>query len=289
MDQTLADAQAQRARLEGLFVSALPDIERVSRFVARRHRLSAAEADDFCSEVNLRIIEDDYGVLALFEGRSSLRTYLTTVIQRVFLDYRRKQWGKWRPSAEAHRRGPLALRLEVLIYRDGLSLDEAFETLRANFGGDTPRDALLALANALPKRALRRPVNDAGEELAAVPADPSQRPDAQFDVEETARRVQAGIDEAMESLSPRDRIILRMRFEDGLSVADVARVLRLDQKRLYRHIESLLETFRKSLENRGLEWSEVLRLIEAGRCHLVLPKVVGETPANDPSEHEVAV
>jgi len=111
MEKTLPDAQVRRAELESLFLASLPDIEQVSRFIARRQRLSASEAEDFLSEVNLGFIRSDYAVLASFAGRSSLRTYLTTVIQRLFLDYRRRLWGKWRPSAEALRRGSRALGL----------------------------------------------------------------------------------------------------------------------------------------------------------------------------------
>jgi len=133
MDQTVSTANAPRAALESLFVSALPDIERITRFVARRNRLSPADAEDFCSEVNVALIENDYAALGSYQGRSSLPTYLSTVIQRRFLDFRRKAWGKWRSSAEALRRGPLAERMERLLYRDGLTFEQAVETLRTNF------------------------------------------------------------------------------------------------------------------------------------------------------------
>src|SRR4051812_28238821 len=86
---------------EVLFLTELPTIERVAAFVTSRHRVPAAEAQEFASHVKMHIIESDYAVLKRFEGRSSLRTYLTVVIQRLFLDYRISQWGKWRPSAEA--------------------------------------------------------------------------------------------------------------------------------------------------------------------------------------------
>ena len=91
---------------EALFLANLPVIDSVVRHVCRRHHLSAAEADDFGSEVRLHIIERNYEILRKFEGRSSLRTYLAVVVQRLFLDYRNRIWGKWRPSAEAQRRGP---------------------------------------------------------------------------------------------------------------------------------------------------------------------------------------
>ena len=92
---------------EALFLSQLDVIERVISFVCVRHHLPGSDADDFGSHVKLRLIESDYAILKKFEGRSSLRTYLTVVIQRLFLDYRISAWGKWRPSAEAKRAASL--------------------------------------------------------------------------------------------------------------------------------------------------------------------------------------
>ncbi len=290
MKQTLADAHVQRAELEGLFVSSLPDLERVSRFIARRHRLSSSEADDFCSEVNLAIIESNYAVLASFQGRSSLRTYLTTVIQRLFLDYRRRLWGKWRPSAEARRRGPLALRLEILLYRDGLNFEEAFESLRTNFACEESREALAELAHGLPPRTSRRAMAEGGEDLATVAAPELASPEVQLEGTKTALRTQTLINLAMEALDPQDRIVMRLRFEDDVSVADIARTLHLDQKRLYRRIDELLHGFRKSLQDQGLGWPEVVRMIERGQCHLCLPgRLPEEKGAERPSPQEVQV
>ncbi len=156
MEQTVSQTAARRPELETLFVSAIPDVERAIHFVARRHRLSRTEEDDFAGEVKLALVENDYDVLARFQGRSSLRTYLTTVVQRLFLDHRCRLWGKWRPSAEAQRRGPVALRLEVLLYRDGLTFDEAVETLRTNFCVTETREELGELMQTLPVRGSRR-------------------------------------------------------------------------------------------------------------------------------------
>lgn len=285
VEQSRTTVQDRPAELAALFESALPDIERVSRFIARRHRLSPAEAEDFRSEVNLTIIENNYSVLTSFLGRSSLRTYLTTVIQRLFLDYRRKCWGKWRPSAEARRRGPLALRLEMLLHRDGLTLEEALETMRANFACEESREALAELARALPPRPSRRPAAEV-EDISALPADERSSPDVQLEGAETARRIQGFINGVMEALTPQDRIVLRMRFEDDISVADISRTLRLDQKRLYRRIEEMLHNFRKSLEDSGLVWPDVLRMIDRGQCHLCLPRNSSEKPSGRPSPSE---
>ena len=289
MEKTLADAQVRRDELEHFFIASLPEIERVSRFIARRQRLSGSEAQDFLSEVNLAFVRGDYSALASFGGRSSLRTYLTTVIQRLFLDHRRKLWGKWRPSAEALRRGPLAMRLEILLYREGLSLDAAFETLRANFSCEESREDLAELAQKLPARTNRRAMMEGGGNLDTVPAGDLDSPDVQLEGGNTSARVQGFINEVMQALDPQDRIVLRMRFEDDVSVADIARTLHLDQKRLYRRIEDLLSGFRKSLEERELGWPEVARMIERGQCHLRLPPLGLETGGSRPSPEEAQV
>jgi RNA polymerase sigma factor for flagellar operon FliA len=60
-------------------------------------------------------------------------------------------------------------------------------------------------------------------------------------------------------LAPEDRVILRMHYFEGLSVADVARGLGIDQKRLYPRLKKLLEELCVRLKGDGigaeyLEW-----------------------------------
>jgi DNA-directed RNA polymerase specialized sigma24 family protein len=91
---------------EAIFLAQLALIDRVIAFVCRRNHLNATDAEDFASHARLRLMDDDYAVLRKFQGRSSLKTFLTITLQRMFYDYRIAAWGKWRPSAEAPRRTP---------------------------------------------------------------------------------------------------------------------------------------------------------------------------------------
>lgn len=50
---------------------------------SRSLRLTAQDREDFCAEVFLAIIRDDFAVLRNFRGQSSLATYLTVVARRV--------------------------------------------------------------------------------------------------------------------------------------------------------------------------------------------------------------
>jgi len=50
---------------------------------SRSVRLSKEDRDDFCADVLVAIIRDDFAVLRNFRGQSSLATYLTVVARRV--------------------------------------------------------------------------------------------------------------------------------------------------------------------------------------------------------------
>jgi RNA polymerase sigma factor for flagellar operon FliA len=268
---------------EALFLANLPAIDAVVNLVCRRHHLSAAEADDFASEVRLHIIERNYEPLRKFEGRSSLRTYLTVVVQHLFLDYRNRLWGKWRPSAEAKRHGPLAVLLERLVTRDGWTCDQAMESLRINhrIEVDAP---LRALAEKLTQRSpARQFVAESEAEGVASRTAASDVNVLRAEHDFLAKRVQTALDRVRQTLTPDERLILKMRFEDSVPVADIARALHLNQKRLYRTIEQLLATLRQGLEAEGLDRDEVAALFADGvLCevdqHGASQRVVGPGP-----------
>jgi len=64
----------------------LATLDSVIRQVARAGRLQPHDADDFSQSVHVRLIERQYDVFDRFDGRSSLRTYLTVVVRRLLLD-----------------------------------------------------------------------------------------------------------------------------------------------------------------------------------------------------------
>ena len=249
---------------EALFLASLPVIDDVTGQVCRRHRLSAAEADDFRSEVRLHFIDRDYDVLRRFEKRSSLPTYVTVVIQRLFLDYRNRLWGKWRPTTEAKRLGPIAILIERLVARDGWSLEQVIETLRVNHG--VVIDASLqALGDKLTRRAPKRQIVPEVHAETLEARDPA--PDAnvvRVEQEFLAKRVRTALERAKQALAPEERLILKMRFEDAVPVADIARALHLNQKRLYRTIERLLADVGGRLEAEGVSRDDARQLFTNG-------------------------
>jgi RNA polymerase sigma factor (sigma-70 family) len=248
---------------EALFVANLDVVERAIRLVCSRNHLSASDADEFSSYVTLRIIEGEYAVFSSFQGRAKLLTYLAVVIQRMLLDYRVRAWGRWRPSAEAKRCGPLAIRLEELLLRDGCRLDEAYEMLKVNHGLTVTREELERLAERLPARTPRRFESDDALEGVAAEDRAADELVTEGDRQETAARVSRALQSVMSGLEQEDRVILVLRFEDGRTVAEIAATLRLEQKALYRRVDKLLGKLREGLEAEGIDAAAVRDILES--------------------------
>ena len=226
-------------------------IDSVITLICRRRHLSASDAADFRQEAHLKLLEQ--GTLEKYEGRSSMKTFLLVVLLRAYKDFRIRQWGKWRPSVEAQRNGPVAIALERLIVRDGFTFEEALETLRTNHGVMNGRAELEALAARLPLRVVRKPQTD--DVLVAVPSG-SPSPDAEVSRVEVQVRATAASEAllaAVRDLAPDDRLIIMLRYFDGVPIVKIAGLLQIEAKPLYRRIEQLLSGLRRALQAKGVD------------------------------------
>ena len=273
---------------EDLYLQNLRSIERIAAFVARRNHLGADEASEFTQEVRVRLLDDDYAVIRKFEGRSSFSTYLTTVIVRLFHQYRVEQWGKWRPSAEAKRLGDKAITLERLVTRDGFTFDEAVKVLTTPAGSPYTLPELEAIYMRLPHRG-PRPVVISGEvspDAAAVDAEADDRVET-ADRQRSARKAARAIDGLLESMDAEDRLILQMRFWDALKVPDIARRLHVEQKKVYKRLDRLFGVMRSALEQAGVGKDDVGTLLSRGDqdIHFRFLEKTGEIRPFRPSQH----
>jgi RNA polymerase sigma factor for flagellar operon FliA len=230
-DEAAVPRVAREEDFEAIFLEHLPYVEHVVRFIVRRHALDSWDAQDFDAWVKLRLIEGDYAVFRKFRGQSKLTTFLTTVVHNLHRDFRIRRWGKWRPSAAAKRLGESGVQLETLLYRDGYSLTEAVRLLRENYEAESTTEELERMAAELRPRFSRR----FESEESLLDAVAAERADTRVLEGENVARVSGLLERlqlAMAELDSEDRVILRMRFEDGLSIAAIARELGLDQRRL---------------------------------------------------------
>lgn len=114
--------------------------------------------------------------------------------------------------------------------------------------GRTQSDGSAAEAERVTRRNLADLV---GDELGldAVEDSADSVPDAQL--ERMERR--AVLDSALAQLDVSDRLILRLRFEDALSVPEIARLIGVDSPfKVYRQLDKVLSAVRKQLEAAGI-------------------------------------
>lgn len=235
-------------------------IERKLRALGRRSGLPAHEADDLVSWALVKLVENDYRILARWEGRSSFSTFLTVVLVNLTRDYRIHVWGKWRPSATARRLGREAELLERMLSRDGLSLDAAVEQLQTAHGVSLSRRELEEIAAALPRRVERRRVGE--EELHQLPVD--GQVEERVEQEERAEivaRLRKVLHPVLRDLGAEQRLLLKLHYRDGLTMATISRRLGQPQRELYRVRDRCLKRLRLALEGAGLAACEVISLL----------------------------
>lgn len=243
---------------DDLYARHADTIEAILAYTRRTNRLSADAGEEFTSWARLRLLEDNAAILRKFQGLSSIRTYLVTVVQRLFLDWRNAEWGRWRPTLDARRLGPLAIELEKLVLRDEVPFDEAVQAL-VRRGIAQSADECDRVWGELPRRPRRR---RAGEQvLAGLPGQAPPDPVADEEDHQSASRAAAALAEALPALTPAEQLIIRLRYFEGFTVARIATLIGEEQKPLYRRYEQVLARLRVMLMAAGVTADEVRGLL----------------------------
>lgn len=267
-----------------LFLRELPMIEKIIGTACRRSGLSS-EAEDVAGAIRLKLIENDYRVIREFSGRSSFSTYVTVVVQRFVSDHRNHVWGRWRPSAEAIRMGDHAVQLETLLVRDGRTLDEACQILMSSESSVT-REELEQFAERFPSR-VPRPTTHSLEDAEVLTWYASHETPHERLVEKErgliGLRAAEAMDAAIKRLPAEERLILRMRFTDAMTVAQVARATGLPQRQLYTRLERIVAELRKALQVEGIDREQIHDLLRHGAVTVNLPGL-GNCPPTPSTE-----
>ena len=179
------------------------------------------------------------------------------------LRYRRlRQLRTLRPSPptrsdRTHLREPS----QRLLRRDGVTFDTAVAILRSRDGVTVDDRELARLAATFPERSRPRIEPDSD---ATTRAPGSQRADDRVlatEHEGHKKSVLEALEQSLATLSMEDRVILKLRFWEGLTVADISRALGLEQRPLYRRLQRLIARLKASLEEAGVSAAEVGRLL----------------------------
>jgi len=267
-----------------LFEKNLDVIDRAIAQVCRHVRLHGPDAEDFASTARLALLEDDCAILRKYEGRSSLASYVSIVVRRLFIAQKRAV-SRWHPSAEAVRRGDAAVTLERLLHHEGRPLDESVAIANAHHP-DTDVRELKSIAKLLPNRLPRPrlvPVGEGDEERLEGGNGADDRV-MEADLGKRSAQASCAVRSAMEAMSAEDRIILRLRFEKEMAIADIARSLGMPQRPLYRRLEALLAKLKTALEQAGIDGVDASEIIGSAGDRLDFGLTDGKTAAPQPSD-----
>lgn len=243
-----------------LFTDNLELITRLVRISGRRHHLSHVELEDFEGYVNYELLKDDCATLRKFQNRSSWWTFLATVIEKLALDFLIQRWGRWRPSAMAEKLGPVAVILDRLVNRDNHTLEEAMEIVRTNHAVGLSYTELRAMWDQLPARPK---ITEVGEEAAATV---SSADSSEVRIEEAARkqdieRLEKTLHAAFNALTAQDRVMIALRYDHGLPVADISKLMKSSVPTIHRRLDRSLKELRGALSRGGFDPRGISSLI----------------------------
>jgi RNA polymerase sigma factor for flagellar operon FliA len=197
------------------------------------------------------------------------------VAANVLRDRRNHEWGKWRPSAAAVRGGELAITVDRLISRDGLTVDQAYEWLRSS-GIEIEYARVEAIVATFPRRC-RRVMVGATLLESQVATDGMVNEACQSDARRDATRVARQLEAAIGALPAADRNLLAWRYFEGRTVAEIASALRVDQKQLYRRFQHLIEQLRRTV-NLGECQTLLDALVSGDRVEIAIDFPSNEMP-----------
>lgn len=161
--------------------------------------------------------------------------------------------------------GELAITLESMLHRDGRSMEETLPVIRRRWP-ELSRTAVEDVARQLPPR-MKRPREVPIEDAARIAASDSIAADARRSASDRttiSQTISGVVRTTFQDLQGIDRDIFRRRFENGMSIADIARALRVDQKPLYRRIQQLLRILRDRLHAAGVSSEDVADIVDHG-------------------------
>lgn len=230
--------------------------------VVRHFDRDLDRASDCFQFVCEKLSEDRFRRLLRFkpQGTASFSTWLRAVVRNLCLDWRRKEFGRRRPFRSISRLSTFDQEVFSCVYVRGVSAEETLHLLQSKFsevtsermaesrdrierGLTTKQRWLLGI------RSMRRAqgANTTFEEAEAAPLeirDPRPDPEAQALLEE--RRGTLG--RALDHLSKRERLLVRLRFEQELTLEQIAKLLDLgNAQRADRQIKDILARLREEL------------------------------------------
>jgi RNA polymerase sigma factor (sigma-70 family) len=194
------------------------------------------------------------------QATATFSTWLRAVVRNLCLDWRRKEFGRRRPFRSISRLSIFDQEVFSCVYERGASAEEALHLLQSRFldvtlervaeSRERIEEALTTKQRwLLGVRSMRRAPGAATtfEEAEVAPLEIiDHRPDPETQALLSERR--GALDRALDQLSRRERFLVRLRFEQELTLEQIAKLLDLgNAQRADRQIKDILARLREEL------------------------------------------
>jgi RNA polymerase sigma factor (sigma-70 family) len=190
-------------------------------------------------------------------GRATFSTWLCAVARNLCLDWYRKEHGRQRVFGLVARRSTSDQLLFELVFRRGLSVEEAREEIvhrGIELSFADAEETVCELRRCMSSRQLwllstgqTVPESlDSEEEgtFVSEPADPAPDPEALVALRETHEQVSV----ALGSLNDSDRLLVRLRFQQGLTLQQIAKLVGLKNAQTAdRRLREIIDHLREAL------------------------------------------
>jgi len=232
-----------------------------------------------------KLAEDDWQRVRSYAGQSSLATYLAAVTFRLLEDFARKRLGRIKAPLWVRRLGGIWTILFRLLCLERFSPTEAVEILtsRQSCTAAVAEKAAYQLLGEIPDcGSYHGEETELAEEsvIEEKQAECSQ-PELKFDQEERQQCLQSlasivfaednpgppihlfeRLLQANVRLEPQERLMLKLCFRDGLTVAEAGRMLGWNRHQVHGRLRRLLQRLRQSFAEAGLD-KELQLLLQA--------------------------
>lgn len=233
------------------------------------------EALELSNRVLDTLRQNNYRVLKEFKGNAQLTTYLSAIISRHAVDLIRKKLGRGREKERAKELGDIGLTLYQRVIKDGYSLQDVFNELRDNrkFPGSLEEleAKVLKIKGKNPggidwgdcnhSSVIKNGTSIDGDEY--VIPDTKSDPQVIFMEKQRHQEIDNIIQAIISRLTGEEKMLLHMRFpftedEKPKSVEQIAAVLAITPKAVYKRLTRLMKKCKEHLDQQGVTVNELL-------------------------------
>ena len=225
------------------------------RDVVRQYDSDEGRAQDCFEFVCAKLSDNGFRRLTAFkpDGPAKFQTWLTAVAANPCIDWRRSVYGRFYAPDRINDLPQLDQLVFDCFYRQGITRQECLHVLKTRFPTITIRQ--LSEANARIHAVLtsqqrwqlgtRKNETVSIDDPAVAVAAKDKGPEVLVQLEQDRQRLQ----KAMARLEPQQRLLLQLRFQQDLTLEEVARVTGLaDPFRARRNIDAALASLAKAIK-----------------------------------------